>query len=137
MLRRELLQIPAAFFFAPADRRLLEELTETIIPADAHSGGAKAAGVAAYIDGVLAATLDDELRRIWREGLALIDGKAFLAASPTKRVEIVQGLTVKAPKFFAELKRLTVAGYYTSRIGIFDELEYKGNRVRDNFTGCD
>jgi len=34
---------PAAFF-TPAQHALVEELSETIIPADSHSGGAKACG---------------------------------------------------------------------------------------------
>ena len=49
---------------------------------------------------------------------------------------MVEELAAKDPRFFQDLKRLTVAGYYTSRIGILDELEYKGNRVRQDFTGC-
>jgi hypothetical protein len=40
-------------------------------------------------------------------------------------------------QFFHELKRWTVRGYYTSKIGIHDELEYKGNRVLTEFVGCD
>jgi hypothetical protein len=40
-------------------------------------------------------------------------------------------------RFFIELKRLTVRAYYTSKIGIHDELEYKGNRILQEFAGCD
>jgi hypothetical protein len=40
-------------------------------------------------------------------------------------------------QFFHELKRLTVRGYYTSKIGIHDDLEYKGNRILQEFVGCD
>jgi hypothetical protein len=40
-------------------------------------------------------------------------------------------------RFFIELKRLTVRGYYSSKIGIHDELEYKGNRILQEFVGCD
>jgi hypothetical protein len=36
----------AARFFTTAQHTLVEELSETIIPADSHSGGAKAARVA-------------------------------------------------------------------------------------------
>src|ERR1700682_5678304 len=45
----------AGRFFPPAQHALLEELSETIIPADGHSGGAKAARVADYIDQVFPA----------------------------------------------------------------------------------
>ncbi len=40
-------------------------------------------------------------------------------------------------RFFIELKSLTVHGYYTSKIGIHDELEYKGNRMLTQYVGCD
>jgi len=30
-----------------------------------------------------------------------------------------------------------VRAYYTSKIGIHDELEYKGNRINQEFIGCD
>jgi hypothetical protein len=39
--------------------------------------------------------------------------------------------------FFHDLKELTVRGYYTSKIGIHDELEYKGNRILQEYVGCD
>src|SRR5580704_15395835 len=39
-----------ARFFTPAQHTLVEELSETIIPADSHSGGAKAAKVADFIE---------------------------------------------------------------------------------------
>src|ERR1700676_1107200 len=41
---------PAARFLSPAQHTLVEELSETIIPADSHSGGAKAAKVADFIE---------------------------------------------------------------------------------------
>ena len=37
-------------FFTPAQHKLVDELTETIIPKDSHSGGAKDAKVADFID---------------------------------------------------------------------------------------
>jgi hypothetical protein len=40
-------------------------------------------------------------------------------------------------RFFLDLKHLTVRGYYTSKIGIHDELEYKGNRMLAQYVGCD
>ena len=42
-----------------------------IIPADAHSPGARAAKVAAYIDTRLAEAWDPKDKTTWREGLAL------------------------------------------------------------------
>jgi hypothetical protein len=141
----------AARFFTPAQHILVEELSETIIPADSHSGGAKAAKVADYIDQVLRETYDDSQRALWREGLRLLDlmsrhysGKSFADASSEDRISVLKVLSdneqmtdLPEVRFFVELKRLTVRGYYTSKIGIHDELEYKGNRILQEFVGCD
>jgi gluconate 2-dehydrogenase subunit 3-like protein len=141
----------AARFFTPAQHALVDELTETIIPADSHSGGAKAAKVADYIDQVLRESPDDSERTLWREGLRLVDlmirhysGKSFVDASPEDRIAILTVLSdhdrmtdLPEVRFFIELKRLTARGYYTSKIGIHDECEYKGNRILQDFVGCD
>ena len=63
----------SARFFTASQHALVEELSETIIPADSHSGGAKAAKVADYIDQVLRESFDDNQKALWREGLRLID----------------------------------------------------------------
>ena len=38
--------------------------------------------------------------------------------------------------FFRRLKGMTIDGYYTSRIGIHQDLRYKGNTPQPEFTGC-
>jgi len=40
-------------------------------------------------------------------------------------------------RFFAELKTRTVHAYYTSRIGVHDELAFKGNTLLNEFVGED
>ena len=141
----------AEHFFTPAQHALVDELTETIIPSDAHSGGAKAAKVADYIEQFLRESFDDAEKALWREGLRLVDvmsrhynGKSFVDASPEDRVAVLTVLSEHSQmtdlpevRFFIELKRLTVRAYYTSKIGIHDELEYKGNRILQEFVGCD
>jgi Gluconate 2-dehydrogenase subunit 3 len=142
---------PATRFFTPAQHALVDELSETIIPADGHSGGAKAAKVADYIDQALGESFDDAQKALWREGLRLVDimsqhynGKSFVAASPEGKIAVVKVLSdndhmtdLPEVRFFIELKRLTARGYYTSKIGIHDELEYKGNRILQEYVGCD
>jgi hypothetical protein len=39
-------------------------------------------------------------------------------------------------EFFANTKQATINGYYTSEIGIHQELRYKGNKVLLEFVGC-
>ena len=138
-------------FFTLAQHALVEELSETIIPTDDHSGGAKAAKVADYIDQVLGESFDETQKALWREGLHLIDvmslhyhGKDFVNASAEDRISLLTVLSdhiemtdLPEVRFFVELKRMTVLGYYTSKIGIHDELQYKGNHILQEFVGCD
>jgi glucoside 3-dehydrogenase (cytochrome c) hitch-hiker subunit len=39
-------------------------------------------------------------------------------------------------EFFANTKQATIHGYYTSEIGIHQELRYKGNKILLEFVGC-
>ncbi|MGH2348721.1 MAG: gluconate 2-dehydrogenase subunit 3 family protein [bacterium] len=141
-----------ARFLSPAEFAVLDELSELIIPADAHSPGARAAGVAGYIDARLAESLEPDWRARWRAGLQGMDdlarelnGKPFLEASPDQRVAVLTHAAVhesdpKTPleQFFKELKWWTVFGYYTSKIGIHVDQEYKGNVYQPGeFAGFD
>jgi gluconate 2-dehydrogenase subunit 3-like protein len=164
----------AGRFFTAPEMALLDELVELIIPADAHSGGARAAGVAGYIDGRLAQydpaipVLKADMER-WKAGLATVDalaratsGKTFLETSPAERTALLERMAkpltetevpteepaerrqpaVEKPetvgqRFFVELKSWTARAYYTSKIGIHDEMEYKGNRAIVEFSGVD
>jgi Gluconate 2-dehydrogenase subunit 3 len=139
-----------ARFFTPAQHTLIEELSETILPADSHSGGAKAAKVADFIEQTVRESTDDRQKAIWREGLRLLEsmsqhynGKSFVNASTEEKIAVLKVLSdneqlteLPEVQFFRELKRLTVHGYYTSKIGIHDELKYQGNRVLMEFVGC-
>jgi hypothetical protein len=139
-------------FLTPAELALLDELTEMIIPTDDHSPGARAAGVAAYIDARLAESLEPEWQATWRAGLAAVEalsrqlnGKAFLQATADQRLAVLTRMaagesnprTAEA-RFFNELKRRTAQAYYTSKIGIHQDQEYKGNVVQPgDFAGAD
>jgi len=139
----------APLFFTPTEFQMLDELAEIIIPADDHSPGARAAKVAAYIDQTMAEAFDKEPPQMFREGLKTVDslsremhGKAFLDATPKERVAVVARMArnEKKPskpeeKFFGELKTSVAFGYYTSSIGVHQEMEYKGNTVQTEFSG--
>lgn len=141
----------AARFFTHPEYTLIEELSETIIPADGHSGGAKAAKVADYVEQVLHESIDDNRRSNWREGLRLVDlmsqhynGKSFVDSSSEQRIAVLTVLSdndqmteLAEIRFFRDLKNLTIQGYYTSEIGIHDDQEYKGNRILVEYVGCD
>ncbi len=136
-------------FFTPAEFAMLDELTEIIIPADSHSPGARAAQVAAYIDVRLAEAFEQQDRDDWRKGLKQVDalskemnGHIFMEASPEQRVALLTRVSrnemhPKTPEetFFRELKHATAHAYYTSKIGIHREMEYKGNVMLQEFVG--
>jgi hypothetical protein len=138
-------------FFTPDGLSVVDELTEIIIPADDHSPGARAARVAAYIDARLGESLDQEERDSWRKGVRQVDqlsvtmnGQPFLKASADQRTAVVAHMAQneeepKSPEelFFRELKLSTVRVYYTSKIGIQQEMEYKGNVLLNQFVGTE
>src|SRR3989440_12694703 len=91
------LQGAPKFFTAP-EFALLDELADLIIPTDAHSPGARTAGVAAYIDFRLSESLEPEQTK-WRSGLAGVDvlskelhGQAFLQGSADQRGAVLTPL---------------------------------------------
>jgi gluconate 2-dehydrogenase gamma chain len=138
-------------FFTRDQWALVDELAEIIIPADDHSGGARAAKVVNAIDGWLAEAFEPDPKTRWVEGLGRVDalarekkGSAFLQLTPDDRVAVVTLMAAEEEKpvsvegkFFNELKRRTSHFYYTSKIGIHDELEYKGNVLQDEYAGID
>ncbi len=143
--------VPGKFLTA-AEYALLDELTELIIPADDHSPGARTAGVAGYIDGRLAESLEPDWQALWRSGLQAVEGlsrelngKPFLEGTPEQRVAVLTRMAAgesdpkTAPeRFFRELKGRTARSYYTSKIGIHLDQEYKGNVYqRGEFAGYD
>jgi hypothetical protein len=132
---------PPAHFFTPAELALVDELSDMIIPTDDRAPGARAAGVAAYIDARLAESLERERQTAWRTGLAAVEAlsremnsKTFLVSTAEQRLAVLTRMaageanpTAPAEKFFVELKAQTVFAYYTSKIGIHDDQQYKGN----------
>jgi hypothetical protein len=138
-------------FFTREELALVDELAEMIIPADDHSPGARAAKVAAYIDGRLAEAFDAKDRTTWRDGLKLIEqlsrkasGRTFVQSTAAERLALLERIAANEGKpakpeehFFAELKSRVVDAYYTSEIGIRQEMEYRGNTVQLEFSGVD
>ena len=141
----------APTFFTADELALVDELSEIIIPADAHSAGARAAKVAPYIDARLAEGWDPKEKATWRDGLKVVDqvsrdmhGKALLQCSPQQRVAVVSRMAAREANpqrpeeaFFIQLKARVVDAYYTSEIGIKQEMEYKGNSYLPEFVGFD
>jgi hypothetical protein len=138
-------------FFTAEEYALVDELTELIIPTDEHSPGARAAGVARYIDFRLSEEPEAAVRKMWKDGLRLVDGlsreinaQPFLKATPAGRLGVLARMARGEAKpereeelFFRELKSRTAHAYYTSKIGLHDELGYLGNTYLREFAGED
>jgi hypothetical protein len=139
-------------FFSAADFALIDELSEMIIPTDDHSPGARAARVAAYIDSRLAESLEADWKARWRAGVLGVNalstemhGKRFMQGTPEQRHAVLTRMAAaerdpKTPfdRFFRELKRWTCFGYYTSKIGIHTDQQYKGNTYQQGeYAGYD
>lgn len=136
-------------FFTAQENRTLVEMCEQIIPADDNSPGAKAARVNEYIDTVVNAS-PDSAKTAWRNGLKALNdrsrekfSKPFADATSEQQIELLTEISKNefAPKteleqFFRRAKNATIDGYYTSEIGIHQELKYKGNSFLKDFPGC-
>jgi gluconate 2-dehydrogenase subunit 3-like protein len=140
-------------FFNAGQFKTVEILTEMIIPTD-DQPGAKEAQVANYIDFVVfsAREFQPSLQQEWLTGLAFLDreshqrfAKAFRLASEADRTQLLTDMS--APErdskvqhegygFFALVKDMTVEGFYTSRVGLIDVLDYQGMNYMSEFPGC-
>ena len=157
MERRELLKIAAVAatagrlveaqtqhkFFSAEEFAIVDELMEIIIPTDDHSPGARSALCAAYVDERLAEEPDAKVKDSWRAGIKQVDalsksmnGVPFMAATPEGRTAVVERMSAQE-KFFALVKEATIHAYYTSKIGIHQEMEYKGNVLLNQFVGTE
>ncbi len=137
-------QAPKPKFFTTAEFALVDEMSDMIIPTDQQSGGARAAGVAIYIDERMAEAFEKDQPEQWRAGIKAVEalsnemhGKAFMASTPEQRLALLTRIAAAesdpksdAEKFFREIKSGTIRAYYTSKIGIHDDQQYKGNVIQ-------
>jgi hypothetical protein len=140
---------PTLVFLTPTQYATVDAVAETIIPADDHSPGARAARVADYID-LLLSESDETTKTTWSSGLTALDRASserfsapFAKATAAQQVRLLTDLSrnEQAPqtaleKFFRATKDATIRGYYTSEIGLHKELQYQGNKFLPEFVGC-
>ncbi len=140
---------PKLLFLTAAQYASVDALAEAIIPADEHSPGARAARVADYLDLLLSESAP-EMQTSWRTGLAALDaaatkrfGRSFAAIGTGDTAVLLTELARNEAKpstpleqFFKTAKEAMIRGYYTSEIGIQQELRYQGNKMLPEFLGC-
>jgi gluconate 2-dehydrogenase gamma chain len=122
-------------FFSSTEYPVVERLAEVIIPSDS-TPGAKEAGVAEFIDFMIANTPNDQYP--FRMGLAWLNaraeqmsGKPFLELTADQQNSLLTRLAFKdkmrpgeedGRKFFVLMRNYTITGFYTSEIG-YKELD--------------
>jgi len=138
-----------AKFFNAGQMALVATISELIIPTDDSSPGAIAAEVPQFID-LMISESPAETKKLWTDGLAAMDklsqsknSAAFDKATKDQQVAILTEISKNEAKpqtleerFFRAIKNMTIDGYYTSKIGIHQELKYKGNTYLKEFKGC-
>jgi len=138
-------------FFAPHQYSTLRVLCETILPADADSGGAIEAGAPEFIDLLTSENPEYQLRL--GGGLMWLDstcgdryGNVYLDCAPQQQKEMLDLIAYRrnaaqdkalshGVEFFSFLRNLTSDGFFTSEIGI-KYLGYVGNSFLIDFPGC-
>jgi Gluconate 2-dehydrogenase subunit 3 len=131
-------------FFQPAEFRMMEALTECIIPRT-DTPGAKAAGVALLIDKAVVA--DPTLIQPFRAGLADLNavsvnnyGQEFVELTEQQQIAVLTPMSLQPDsslgKFFSMAKDMTVDAYYKTEIGLKAELGWHGNTYLASFPGC-
>lgn len=141
-LHQRILQGTRRVLNAQQDATLLV-LTDLILPAT-DTPGAKAAGVNAFVDLLLAEWLDPEDRDRFLKGLADVDtraraafGKDFIQGSAEQQAALLVALDDEAARwkaspeatrgpepFYRNLKWVTLFGYFTSQVGAEQEEHY-------------
>ncbi|KQX22827.1 hypothetical protein ASD39_08495 [Sphingomonas sp. Root50] len=128
---------------------LLTALVDTIIPAT-DTPGAGEARVADFVTMMVERWLHPDERARFLAGLESFDatvrktsGQAFANLPPTRRLEILRTMAAMeadtasaqtAGPFIAQIRALTIYGYYTSEIGASQELQL--NLVPGEYDPC-
>jgi hypothetical protein len=126
-------------------------LTELIIP-ETDTAGARAALVNRFIDAVLQGA-EPAVRQRFLQGLTWMDTRSralfkkdFLQATPAEQTALLtriseEGNPQKESRtgldFFRAIKSMTIDGYYTTEIGLRQELGDSGQLFLPQFQGCD
>lgn len=134
----------------PHQNELVIAASELIIPAT-ETPGAAAAQVNRYIDGVLAEAKPED-RDAFLQGLAWLDmrsearfSRQFVNATPDQQIELLTALSTASNPVpedtpgvdaFRTLKAMTIAGYYTSEVGLLQEIGDDGQMFLLEFKGC-
>lgn len=134
-------------FFSEKDFANLQSFAEILIPSD-ETPGAREAFVAPFVDFVVdaAAEYAPEMQDQWRSAMKWLDEQSFAEMPAEHRVAFMEQISVaererskprdKGFETYKLIKEMTVHAYYTSRVGLVEELQYKGLAYLTEFPGC-
>lgn len=133
-------------FFGAEDFAALQAFTEILIPTD-DTPGAREAHCAAFIDFVLQASTDaaPDTQKAWRTAMLALRDAGFHAADARDRAAMVhematpereQGATHPAYFAYRLIKQQNTFAFYTSRAGIIENLDYRGNSYYAEYPAC-
>ena len=134
-------------FFGADDFAALEAFATILIPTD-DTPGAREARCAHFIDFLLQASqsVDANMARQWRTAMQALRENDFHAADSGAREAIVSAMSkperergATHPAYFAYrlIKQLNTFAFYTSRQGLIECLDYRGNSFNVAFPACD
>jgi hypothetical protein len=132
--------VPA--FFSAADFKTVSRIADLIIP-QTNTPGAVAVGVPAYIDSIVSRNAGHQA--LMSDGLRWLAESHFMELGEQQQLAILQPLCESADagrtagrltQFFVLVKGLTADGYYTSQVGLIQELGYKGNTMMASYPEC-
>ncbi|WP_313320004.1 gluconate 2-dehydrogenase subunit 3 family protein [Stenotrophomonas sp.] len=141
-------QPPAAgakSLFSAADAGMLDEIAETILPRT-KTPGAKDAGAGLFMVQFVTDCYTPLQQETFRAGLVDIDKRAggrFVSLTPQARTELLRALDAEAkahavrvtetgtaqedgvmPHYFTMIKQLAIFGFFTSKVGATEVLQY-------------
>jgi len=125
------------FFDAP-DFAALQSFCEILIPTD-DTPGAREAYCAHFIDFLLHnADAVPQLQRQWRSAMAALKEAGFHTSDAAGRAALVEAMSRPHPlnSVFRLVKQQNAFAFYTSRAGMIDALDYRGNTYNPTFPAC-
>jgi hypothetical protein len=132
-------------FFSADDFAALEAFTEILIPTD-DTPGAREGHCAHYIDFVLQASDGaPKLQKQWRDAMAALKEAGFHSAVTKDRETLVEAMSKPerdrsashaAFAAYRLIKQQNTFAFYTSRAGMIETLDYKGNSYNSEFPAC-
>jgi hypothetical protein len=130
-------------FFTSEEFQALQGFTEILVPTD-ETPGAREARCAHYIDFVVSAS-GDGVQSSWRKAMESVKATGFYESDQSGRVRLITEMSRPERDHEAEhpalsayrlIKQQTAFAFYTSRAGMIETLDYKGNSYNLVFPAC-